>query len=70
MHFDKIQINHVEKRDEGIYECQIGTSPPKGQRILLTIVGTIFETFLSTLMFQNLWKQKKTLSFVICRLKY
>ncbi|CAO1379732.1 unnamed protein product [Diamesa tonsa] len=35
-----LKINHVEKRDEGIYECQIGTSPPKGQRILLTIVDS------------------------------
>ncbi|CAO1394797.1 unnamed protein product [Diamesa serratosioi] len=35
-----LKINHAVKRDEGIYECQIGTSPPKGQRILLTIVDS------------------------------
>lgn len=34
-----LRIRYPQKRDSGIYECQISTTPPNGIQVHLTIVG-------------------------------
>ena len=34
-----LMITSLQQRDEGMYECQIGTTPPKAHPIYLNIIG-------------------------------
>lgn len=34
-----LRIRYPQRKDSGIYECQIGTTPPMGHFVYLTIVG-------------------------------
>ena len=34
-----LYIKYAQKRDSGVYECQIGTTPPIGHSILLSVIG-------------------------------
>lgn len=34
-----LRIRYAQKKDSGIYECQISTTPPVGIPVYLTIVG-------------------------------
>nr|CAH7744973.1 unnamed protein product [Callosobruchus chinensis] len=38
-----LRIRYPQKKDSGIYECQISTTPPIGHFVFLTIVETITE---------------------------
>lgn len=37
-----LRIRYPQKKDTGIYECQISTTPPIGHFVFLTIVGKLF----------------------------
>lgn len=34
-----LRIKFAQKRDSGIYECQISTTPPSGHPVYLNVVG-------------------------------
>lgn len=34
-----LQIRYPQPRDSGIYECQVGTTPPIGHSVWLSVVG-------------------------------
>lgn len=40
--FFDLQLRYSQKRDTGIYECQISTTPPIGHSMYLSVVGKIF----------------------------
>ena len=50
----QLRIKAVEKEDEGIYECQVSTSPPRVYRFELKVSGENRETpsgiFMGTLI--------------------
>lgn len=35
-----LQIRYPQRRDSGVYECQVGTTPPIGHSMILSVVGT------------------------------
>lgn len=37
-----LQIRYPQQRDAGIYECQVGTTPPIGHSVWLSVVGKWF----------------------------
>lgn len=37
-----LQVRYAQRRDSGIYECQVGTTPPIGQSMILSVVGKYF----------------------------
>ena len=37
-----LRIRYPQKKDSGIYECQISTTPPIGYSVYLTVVGKLF----------------------------
>lgn len=40
-----LQIRYPQKKDSGVYECQISTTPPIGLPVHLTIVGKSSKNF-------------------------
>lgn len=34
-----LQVRYPQRRDSGIYECQVGTTPPIGFSMSLSVVG-------------------------------
>lgn len=40
-----LTIRYPQKKDSGIYECQISTTPPIGYSVYLTVVGKLFNLF-------------------------
>ena len=50
----QLRIEDVEKEDEGLYECQVSTSPPRVYRFELKVSGENRETpsviFMGTLI--------------------
>lgn len=36
-----LQIKHVTPEDEGLYECQVNTDPPRSQYYYLHVVGEL-----------------------------
>ncbi|XP_074033448.1 defective proboscis extension response 8 [Leptinotarsa decemlineata] len=49
-----LRIRYPQKKDSGIYECQISTTPPVGQFLFLTIVEPITEILGSPELFINM----------------
>ncbi|KAL1506608.1 hypothetical protein ABEB36_005937 [Hypothenemus hampei] len=49
-----LRIRYPQKRDSGIYECQISTTPPVGIPVFLTIVEPITEILGSPELFINM----------------
>lgn len=41
-----LSIRYAQKKDSGIYECQISTTPPIGHPVFLTVVGKIISFFI------------------------
>uniref|UniRef100_A0A182SNB1 IGv domain-containing protein n=1 Tax=Anopheles maculatus TaxID=74869 RepID=A0A182SNB1_9DIPT len=39
-----LRIRYAQRKDSGIYECQISTTPPIGHFVYLTIVGEYYVT--------------------------
>ncbi|KAE9540851.1 hypothetical protein AGLY_004096 [Aphis glycines] len=40
-----LQIRYPQIRDSGYYECQVGTTPPIGHAMVLTVVGSLHGWF-------------------------
>lgn len=36
-----LQLRYPQRRDAGIYECQVGTTPPMGMSMYLSVVGKL-----------------------------
>ncbi|XP_049820380.1 zwei Ig domain protein zig-8 [Aethina tumida] len=49
-----LRIRYPQKKDSGIYECQISTTPPVGHPVYLTIVEPITEILGSPELFINM----------------
>ncbi|XP_057660144.1 zwei Ig domain protein zig-8 [Diorhabda carinulata] len=49
-----LRIRYPQKKDSGIYECQISTTPPIGQFVFLTIVEPITQILGSPELFINM----------------
>ncbi|XP_072392014.1 zwei Ig domain protein zig-8 [Diabrotica undecimpunctata] len=49
-----LRIRYPQKKDSGIYECQISTTPPIGQFVFLTIVEPITKILGSPELFINM----------------
>lgn len=46
-----LQIRYPQIRDSGYYECQVGTTPPIGHAMVLTVVGESIILLILVLVF-------------------
>lgn len=55
-----LQVRYAQRRDSGIYECQVGTTPPIGQSMVLSVVGKHF-IYITDVRSNNEEKKEKSL---------
>lgn len=50
-----LRIRYAQKKDSGIYECQISTTPPIGHPVVLHVVGEYREIESTQTKYKNEW---------------
>ena len=59
-----LRIRYPQRKDSGIYECQISTTPPIGHPVYLTIVGKFDDDTLLILVITQGKREEKEKKFL------